>query len=1439
MRLFKRIFSLILVPVLLMSVISLQLGSFAIDTDENGTGVSVLSGGSAAAPMATYVWKVNYYVKGTTTAIIPATTGSTTQSNYQLQVFAETIPGYFLDPFEQSPVSVILTQPMTTINFEYTPRSYTLSFESNGGTPINPVTANTNTPIVQPTSPVKEGFIFSGWFKDAGLTQLVSWPYPMPYQGGTLYAGWSATPVTLTFNANNGTPVAPVTTIPGAIVQKPTDPTRNLFRFDGWFYDISFSQAAIWPLTMPSNSFTLYAKWVFVQGTMTFNPNGGTTVSPITMNPGQWVYPPNDPARIGYAFSAWYYDNGTFANPVEWPVQMIAQGYTVYAKWNPNTVTITYDSMGGSEVEPLTALVGSSISAPVPPSRFGYTFAGWLQDNGDPFTFEEMPTQDTLLVASWNPAQRYVQVKLDAYKTVSGNLVPATQARAGEIVTVELTPQTSFFCGSSRFIIMYDPAFYTVLGTNKTAITPNPANSYYAGAIASYSGSTGSPVSEWPVTFVDGESARYKFVAANFTASSQSLNKGKPLKMDGQSWLYRIRLQVKADAEGSGQIWMDSRWDRSATYTTGGQYYFYCTSGTVLSSSGVSTLNFDTEYSNANETVALDTSPMPTSNIIFNTNGGTPVATMNGEIGTVANPPVNPVREGYTFLGWDPAFPATFPASDMTLNAQWQINTYNADFMVDGTLYQRVPTQFGAQIAAPAPPSKAGYTFVSWSPAVGTMGATDKTFTALFLINSYYATFMVDGQQHAKYLTEYGAQIQLPSSPQKVGYSFVGWTPAVGTMPAADKTFTALFSVNSYNAYFVVDGETVATVPTPYGDPIIPPANPTKPGFAFAGWTPAVGTMPASERTFTATWTQTVFNAYFVVDSIPYYTVPATVGTAIVLPPAPEKTGYTFAGWNNLPALMPANDVTMTAGWTANIYTVTFMVDGSEYTTVNTAFGESIDLPAAPQKTGYTFGGWSNLPAMMPANDVTVNAIFTVNTYNAAFKVDGTVYANVPTVYGAEIAVPGAPPKTGYTFLGWLNVPATMPANDIEIDASFSVNSYTVTFTVDGGAYSAQTLPYGTPIIPPAQPAKTGYTFTGWEPLPATMPDYSFESSAVFAKNIHQAIFMVDGAEYAVVDTGYGDTIELPQIPSKTGYAFLGWSNLPDQMPDADVVITDNWAINSYDALFVVDGENYAIVTTQYGEPIALPPSPTKAGLYFGGWSPAVPAAMPAYTLEFTALWVTEAFNAIFMVDGNEYARVLTGVGAPIEPPADPAKQGFVFDGWDPALPAAMPGQDIVFNALWSSFGDIALVAKDGSTTVIDQTGGLIYGLAQGISASEFANNFVVVTGAGELRITYYNGTFGTGTKVELLNAITSSVLKTYYIVIFGDVNGDGLVNAADRDMVKLVSSYQAVLPAGTSFALAADLTGDGATDAFDLNVFKAVIAGVAAVDQTKPGTLL
>lgn len=1377
MKIIKRAFSLLLVAALVVSIFSFDFSVFAGNTANGGGEDYAGDSPVAAAPMAVYSFAINSYVTGTSTAIIPAVTGSTSQNGFILDAIAQTIPGYFLDPFYQSPVSIKLTQPYTEVNFYYTARVYTLNFESNGGTQINAVTQNYQTPIVKPTNPVRGTDTFSGWYSDAECTELVVWPYLMPYLGGTIYAGWTTAPVTLNFNSTNGTPVAPVVTSPGSKVQKPADPTRNFFRFVGWTKDFQGTQPITWPYTMPANSTTIYAKWIYTRYTVTFTPNGGTTVASITSTAGAQVYPPNDPARVGYTFGGWYYDNDTFLNPAVWPIEMDSDGITLYAKWLPSSVTITYDSAGGSAIAPLTEYVGFVIAPPAPPRRFGFVFSGW-ELNGTPFSFTTMPTvQDFTLIATWTASARFAQVSLDTYKTVDDVLVPATDARAGDIVTVFLSAKTNFYCGSSRFVIMYDSNFFSIVGSNKGAITANPANAYYANAISSYAGATTSPASQWPSTFVNNESLGYKFVAANFTASSNSANHGYPLMIDNTEYLYKINLKVKDDAEGSGQIFMDSRWDRSPTNSGGGQYYFFCSRANVLSSTGQSVLNFDTDYIDANKNIELDTTLPPHSNIFFETGGGTPMTELYGEIGTPTNAPTPPEKEGHTFLGWDQAFPATFPPEDITLTALWSINSYDAIFMVDDNEYARLSFQYGEDITAPPDPSKVGYVFAGWSTELGQMDDSNKTFTALFLEEPYTATFVVDGQIVSQVLTEYDAVIQVPPTPQKTGYTFTNWFPIADRMPASDTTFTAQFSINTYNAYFVSDGVTIATVPTVFGVQIVPIADPEKPDYLFTGWSPLVGTMGAGNVTFTAQWVENVFNAVFMVDGVVYKTVPTTGGETIVLPAEPAKTGHTFTGWDNVPTPMPSYNVVINATWSVNTYTINFKVGNDQYWTIQAPYDSQITLPDAPVKEGHTFTEWSpTVPSKMPANNITTNAIFATSTYNANFMVDGVVYATVPTLFAAEIVAPPNPAKTGYSFVSWTNVPTLMPANDVEITATFTINTYTVKFYVDSIYDSSFTADFETAIEFPVVSPKTGYTFTGWDFVGLTMPASNININAIFAKNTHDAIFMIDGVQYAVVATGYGEDIQLPVVPSKTGHSFPGWSNLPTKMPDNDVYITGTWVVNSYDVIFMVDGEEYATFSAPYGTAVPLPAIPSKTGLYFGGWSPVVPASMPAQTLEFDAIWTTQ---------------------------------------------------------------ELKLVAKMGSTTIIDQNTGFIYGLESGVSSNTFAADFVQIVGDGELVITYYGTAFGTGTKVELLNLATQAVVKTYYIVIFGDVDGNGLVDLDDKEQISLASSYQTAFAQGSAFELAADLTQDGCVDAFDLNIFKAVLAGVGTIDQTNPGTLI
>ena len=181
-------------------------------------------------------------------------------------------------------------------------------------------------------------------------------------------------------------------------------------------------------------------------------------------------------------------------------------------------------------------------------------------------------------------------------------------------------------------------------------------------------------------------------------------------------------------------------------------------------------------------------------------------------------------------------------------------------------------------------------------------------------------------------------------------------------------------------------------------------------------------------------------------------------------------------------------------------FCVTFIIDGELYDTVIVEYGGEITLPAEPEKEGYTFSGWSEIPETMPAEDITVEGSFEVNTYVITYLVNGEVYATDRVAYGSEIVPVAAPEKEGHTFSGWSEVPATMPAEDITVEGSFVVNYYTVTYMVDGEVYATDEVAYGSEIVLVEEPTKEGYTFSGWSEVPETMPAEDIVVEGTFTK---------------------------------------------------------------------------------------------------------------------------------------------------------------------------------------------------------------------------------------------------------------------------------------------------------------------------------------------------
>src|SRR5699024_3719837 len=240
-------------------------------------------------------------------------------------------------------------------------------------------------------------------------------------------------------------------------------------------------------------------------------------------------------------------------------------------------------------------------------------------------------------------------------------------------------------------------------------------------------------------------------------------------------------------------------------------------------------------------------------------------------------------------------------------------------------------------------------------------------------------------------------------------------------------------------------------------------------------------------------------------------------------PANPTRAGYTFSGWSNLPHTVVAGTNMITATWHAIDYHVTYDGNGHDGGSVptdstNYHIGDimTVNVTHIPTKVGYTFSGWSDGSVVyaaggttsftMSASDVTLTAIWSADvqvvTWDYAGGVDGN---NQPTkvennvwhtdeVISASDA-PAAPTRAGYTFAGWSTLPYTVVAGTNTITAMWSANIQTVEWDYAGGVDSSGNSKYTdnstwhtdeviSASDAPAIPSRVGYTFSGWSTLP-------------------------------------------------------------------------------------------------------------------------------------------------------------------------------------------------------------------------------------------------------------------------------------------------------------------------------------------------------------------
>ena len=694
-----------------------------------------------------------------------------------------------------------------------------------------------------------------------------------------------------------------------------------------------------------------------------------------------------------------------------------------------------------------------------------------------------------------------------------------------------------------------------------------------------------------------------------------------------------------------------------------------------------------------------------------------------------------PEKAGYAFQGWEEEVPSTMPAQNITLTAKWNenpadytdydiavaaANAKKAEANYDKTYTEASRKALDAALAVDVSGKK-----LSEQGVVDAQTAAINAAVKGLEKMTYNATFYVDGEEYRVVPTKVGEQIVAPEAPSKQGYTFTGWTPEVGTMGIEDVSFNAVFSAGTV-AYTV---ETyVMDVTGNYGDAAIENKSATtgetvsvtpeaREGFTVADNSVLSGVVVADSSLVLKVYYSR--NQYKLsvdgVESDVYY------GAALNIAAPAAREGFTFTGWNvEVPANMPASDLTLVSQWSEN---------DADYTAYNAAVAaakakqgeenydkmytaETRDALAgalAIDVAGKKYSEQSVVDAATKAINDAVAAL-EVMTYNAIFTVDGAQYEVVPTKVGEQIVAPKDPAKEGYVFKGWDKEVGKMGVEDITFAAQFEEASgiaYTVevyTMDVNGnyGAAETKTL-YGTTgaQVTADTTAAEGFTFdeSAANVVSGTVAaDGSLVLKVYFARNQYK--LTVDGAESEVY---YGAALDIATPAAREGYTFIGWNvDVPATMPASDLTLVSQWSENDADytaynaavaAAKAKQGEeNYdKMYTAETRDALAGALAIDVAGKKYSEQS-VVDAATKAINDAVAALEVM-TYNAIFTVDGAQYEVVPTKVGEQIVAPKDPAKEGYVFKGWDKEV-GKMGVEDITFAAQFEEASGIAYTVE-------------------------------------------------------------------------------------------------------------------------------------------------
>ncbi len=394
------------------------------NTHSEGTGDGYLEEGTYAVDAAIILYAkwvpdtylVTYDANGASEGVIPdsqrkyhdadlsvrANSGNLLRTGYVFTGWNTQADGSGRDYLEGG----IYTSNMSLILYAKWISLHSVMFDTLGGSSIPPIEGvRYGSTIGAPDSPMKEDYIFDGWYCDNKYGDEWDFPNQTVTTDLTLYAKWLVAH-TVHFDSQGGNAVSSlINVLHGEKIDEPTvSPVKAGYTFAGWYKTASYDEAWDFDNDMVDSDVTLYAKWTVARYSVIFDSQGGSAVDEVAeVTFGDVISEPQAPIRNGFFFDGWYKQSGC-VEQWDFYTNTVTSEMTLYAKWIALHV-VSFNSRGGSVVVPIEIMDGEKLVEPTTPTRTGYTFDGWYKEMAckNRWNFNSETVISTIMLyAKWN-----------------------------------------------------------------------------------------------------------------------------------------------------------------------------------------------------------------------------------------------------------------------------------------------------------------------------------------------------------------------------------------------------------------------------------------------------------------------------------------------------------------------------------------------------------------------------------------------------------------------------------------------------------------------------------------------------------------------------------------------------------------------------------------------------------------------------------------------------------------------------------------------------------------------------------------------------------------------------------------------------------------------------------------------------------------------------